>query len=216
MNRNYLLKRYDCLHPITLQYLHPPYTLLTPSYTNMLYHICMVMDMEAPSATYISIGSNLKIPSKSRELLNLKTFIMALYREVFSTSQEIINIQLVIDTDAITNDYPNPSKDKNQPTGLPHKYMYMVATRGDVITGSGGADLVIKADVGDIIRWYVVSEYGNFDSAVVIYNLPKWSGETVFNDPTFSVYKRQGILPKTHDVSRLILKPQIFGLTSLK
>jgi hypothetical protein len=119
---------------------------------------------------------------------------MALYSEFF-TSQEIINIQVVIDTDAITSEYPNPSKDQRNPTGLPHKFMYMVATRANVITGSGSADLTIKADVGDIIRWYAVSEYGNFDSSVLIYDLPKWSGDTVFNNTTFSVYERQGILP---------------------
>jgi nematocidal protein AidA len=134
---------------------------------------------------------------------------MALYSEFFS-SQEIINIQVVIDTDAITNDYPNPSKDKNQPTGLPHKYMYMVATRANVITGSGGADLTIKADVGDIIRWYAVSEYGNFDSSVLIYNLPKWSGETVFKTPTFSVYERQGILPADGTALPVSFKTQSF------
>ncbi|MEZ2336258.1 inclusion body family protein [Mucilaginibacter sp. RCC_168] len=120
---------------------------------------------------------------------------MAIYNELLSSSQEIINIQIVIDTDAITTDYPNPSKDPANPTGLPHNYMYMVATRSDVITGSGTANLTIKANVGDIIRWHAVSENSNFDSAVVIYNLSQFGGTTVFNNLTFSVYTRQGILP---------------------
>ena len=120
---------------------------------------------------------------------------MAIYNELRSSSQEIINIQIVIDTDAITADYPNPSKDPADPTGLPHNYMYMVATRSDVITGSGTANLSIKANVGDIIRWHAVSENSNFNSAVVIYNLAQFGGTTVFNNLTFSVYTRQGILP---------------------
>jgi hypothetical protein len=120
---------------------------------------------------------------------------MAINSEFLSTSQEIINIQVVIDTDAITTDYPNPSQDPNNPTGLPHSYMYMVATRGNTITGSGTPDLNIKADVGDVIRWYAVSEYGNFDSAVVIYKLAWYAQDTVFNNVTFSVYNRTGILP---------------------
>ncbi|QEM11466.1 inclusion body family protein [Mucilaginibacter rubeus] len=120
---------------------------------------------------------------------------MAITSEFVSTTQEIINIQIVIDTDAITTDFPTPSQDPNAPTGLPHNYMYMVATRGNTITGSGGADLNIKADVGDVIRWYAVSEFGNFDSAVVIYKLEKYAQDTVFNNVTFSVYTRTGILP---------------------
>ncbi|MBB6109833.1 Inclusion body protein [Mucilaginibacter lappiensis] len=124
---------------------------------------------------------------------------MAIYNELHSSSQEIINIQIVIDTDAITTDYPKPSKDPAKPTGLPHNYMYMVATRSDVITGSGTANISIKANVGDIIRWHAVSEYSNFDSAVVIYNLAQFGGTTVFNNLTFSVYTRQGILPVDRD-----------------
>ncbi|MFC0516779.1 inclusion body family protein [Mucilaginibacter angelicae] len=120
---------------------------------------------------------------------------MAINSEFLSTSQEIINIQVVIDTDAITTDYPNPSQDPATPTGLPHKYMYMVATRGSTITGSGGADLNIRADVGDSIRWYAVSEYGNFDSAVVIYKLAWYAQDVVFDGETFNVYNRIGILP---------------------
>lgn len=120
---------------------------------------------------------------------------MAIFSEFLSESQEIVNIQIVIDTDAITTDYPNPSKDPAHPTGLPHNYMYMVATRASTISGSGTPDLTITADVGDVIRWYAVSEYGNFDSAVVVYNIAKFGGTTVFNNLTFSVYTRQGILP---------------------
>ncbi|PWK78338.1 inclusion body protein [Mucilaginibacter oryzae] len=120
---------------------------------------------------------------------------MAIDSEFLSSSQEIINIQIVIDTDAITNDYPNPSQDPNNPTGLPHTYMYMVATRGNTIGGSGGADLNVKADVGDVIRWYAVSEYGNFDSSVVIYKLAWYAQDVVFDGETFNVYNRTGILP---------------------
>jgi hypothetical protein len=120
---------------------------------------------------------------------------VAIYNELHSSSQEIINIQVVIDTDAITTNYPDPSKDPAHPTALPHNYMYMVATRSDVITGSGTANLSIKANIGDIIRWHAVSEHSNFDSAVVIYNLTQSGGTTVFNNLAFSVYTRQGILP---------------------
>ncbi|WCT13042.1 inclusion body family protein [Mucilaginibacter jinjuensis] len=134
---------------------------------------------------------------------------MALYSEFF-TSQEIINIQVVIDTDAITNDYPNPSKDPAHPTGLPHNYMYMVATRANVIVGSGTGDLSIKADVGDIIRWYGTSEYGNFDSSVVLYKMERFAGDTVFNNLTFSVYKRQGVLPTDGSVFPINFSEQTY------
>ncbi|QEC78329.1 inclusion body family protein [Mucilaginibacter ginsenosidivorax] len=115
-----------------------------------------------------------------------------------SDSNEIVYIQIVIDTEAIIADNPTPSTNADSPTGLAHNYMYMVATRGNVFTpqSEGTADLNVKAITGDVIRWYAVSENGNFDTAVAIYKIARYDGsDDVFSTVDFNVFNRTGILP---------------------
>lgn len=100
-----------------------------------------------------------------------------------ASSNAIINVMTIIATDQIIKDYTNPSKDSSKPTGLPHNYMYMVAS-GDAmnITGSGTGNLAFTAQQGDVVRFYATSEYNNYESSVVMYSMFKYSGDTVFNN----------------------------------
>ncbi|MEQ9772816.1 inclusion body family protein [Pectobacterium jejuense] len=113
------------------------------------------------------------------------------------SSNSIINIIVVIDTDSIINDFTgkNPSKNEKSPTPIGHQYSYMVVASESAISGSGTADLNISANVGDVIRWTGTSESGNFDSSVLIYGLPKFGGQDVFINPTFKRYTKTSMLP---------------------
>ncbi|WP_299999510.1 inclusion body family protein [uncultured Cedecea sp.] len=114
------------------------------------------------------------------------------------SSNKIINILVVIDTDSVINDFKGKyvSKDYTKPTSISHNYSYMVTTSAHSISGSGTADLNIKANVGDVIRWTGISESGNFDSSVLIYGVPKFKGDNVFVDPTFKSFSKRSMTPK--------------------
>lgn len=92
------------------------------------------------------------------------------------SSNSIVNVIVVIDTDALIEAFENnnPSQDSGNPTGIGHQYAYMVVTSEQVIGGSGTADLNFKANVGDVIRWTGTSESANFDAGVLIYGLPQF------------------------------------------
>lgn len=92
-----------------------------------------------------------------------------------------IDIMSVIDAQRILLDVKpeNRSQHPDKPTMLEHKYMYMVATNGSVLSGQAGGDLEIEAFINDIVRWRAasVSEDGTID--VVIYNFFKFGGQDV-------------------------------------
>ncbi len=108
----------------------------------------------------------------------------------------ITNIQVIIDTDKIINDYPKGgSTDSTKPTGIGHQYQYMVASNLTGSKGSGTADLEINAVSGDVVRFNAVSEYDNFNNAVIIYNIQKFGGTDVFGPFTSKVFTAAGVQP---------------------
>lgn len=111
------------------------------------------------------------------------------------SSFQIVNITVVIDTEAVMKDFPTPSQDPTSPTGIAHTYAYMVATRASAISGAGTADLTIQANVGDVIRWTGISETNNFDSGVIVYGLPQFGGGTVFANPVFKSFTKSAAKP---------------------
>lgn len=113
------------------------------------------------------------------------------------SSHNVINIVVVIDTDSIINDFSGKSVSQNSdnPTPIGHQYSFMVATSKSTINGSGTADLNVKAYVDDNLRWTGISESCNSDSSVLIYNLPKSGGDTVFTKPEYVRSNRSAMEP---------------------
>src|SRR5262245_14960420 len=98
------------------------------------------------------------------------------------SSVEQINILVVVDTEYIMKNYPNPSKDPSRPTGIDHNSQRMIcySPRGG-IEHQGTADLKFTANVGDLVSFTGTSIYDNSDSAVIVYGIRFWKGEEVFN-----------------------------------
>jgi hypothetical protein len=137
------------------------------------------------------VGKIKKSSKMDSELKNSQALEAAL-----SNVALITNIQVIIDTDKIQNDFPKGgSKDSNNPTGIGHQYQYMVASNLTGSSGSGTADLVINAAIGDVVRFNAVSEYDNFNNAVAIYKIAKFGGVNVFSDFTSRVFTAPGIQP---------------------
>src|SRR5271166_3777460 len=90
----------------------------------------------------------------------------------------IIDIQVVIYTQSVLNTYGSSGTWDN-PKGIAHNYSYMVAQSDYVRSGQATADLEVSALVNDQIRWRTVSLTGNANQSAVIYDIIKFSGDTV-------------------------------------
>jgi nematocidal protein AidA len=127
------------------------------------------------------------------------------------SSFQITNIQVTIDTDRLIQNFPNPSKDQNKPTGVDHSYQFMVASNVTAITGQGGADLNFAATVGDVIRLYGTSEYNNMDNAVIIYGINKFGGTNVFSNFETKLFTKVAVLPTPPNSLPPTFESQKFG-----
>ena len=110
---------------------------------------------------------------------------------------EIIDIEIVVDTMNLMAHYPNPSKDPNHPTAIGHNYAYMVAAQDYVKSGQATADLSISADVGDTIRWRMISLSGNTSYSANLDNIQKFSGETITSTVDGKLIEPQTPVPGT-------------------
>lgn len=92
-----------------------------------------------------------------------------------------IFVNVVIDTKYLKKNYPNPSKDKNNPTGVNHNSQFMIVDGEHVISGQGTADLHIQAAPGDQVYFTGNSIESDSSDAVIIYGLPHWKGDEVMS-----------------------------------
>jgi len=107
---------------------------------------------------------------------------------------KVINILTTIDTDRVVKDFPNPSKDQNKPTGIGHNYGYMVATGTTINSGQGTGDLDFNALVGDVVRSFATSGSDNFEAAVLLYGMPKFSGEEVLSPFLYKTFTKSTVV----------------------
>ncbi len=136
---------------------------------------------------------------------------------VQAASAAFINVLIVIDTEYVKANYPNPSQDPNNPTGINHNSQFMICTgsRG-VISGQGSADLNFKANPGDEVAFTGVSIYDNSDDAVIIYGIKYWSGANVFNQfVTDLVTRQRAVMPNVNTPNGLPAVQASLNFTSL-
>ena len=108
---------------------------------------------------------------------------------------KIINILIAIDTDAVKASNPNPSKDSQHPTGIAHTMGYMIGTGTKINSGQGTGDLSISALVGDTVRAFATSGSDNFEDAVLLYGMPKFRGDRVFDDFEYKRFEKSTVVP---------------------
>lgn len=115
--------------------------------------------------------------------VNMKT--EEIYEEtndfVINSINEIINVQIIIDTDKLINDFETPSADNESPIAVDHNYMYVVVSTPSATKGYENDDnLKLNAEVGDVIRFNTISEYNNMDNSVLLCEVKKVKGANVF------------------------------------
>ncbi|KER70569.1 MULTISPECIES: inclusion body family protein [Burkholderia] len=116
-----------------------------------------------------------------------------------ASSAQDINIIAVIDTEWVKRTYPNPSQDQTKPTGIAHNGQFLICTGARGIKGQGTADLEFIAYPGDRVQFTGVSIYDNSDDAVIIYNIPRYSGDEVFNPFVCNTVVRNGAVEPNPD-----------------
>ena len=110
---------------------------------------------------------------------------------------EIIDIEIVVDVNNLIANTSNPSKDPKNPTWVGHNYAYMIAANQYVKSGQATGDLSISADVGDTIRWRVVSQSGNTSYSANITNITYLSGTKITADTEGKLIQPQTPVPGT-------------------
>jgi hypothetical protein len=108
-----------------------------------------------------------------------------------------INILITIDTDTVQRSYPNPSKDSNHPTGIAHNMGYMVCTGTSVNSGQGTGDLDFNALVGDTVRAFATSGSDNFEDAVLLYGMPRFTGDQVMSAFNYQNFTKSTVNPQS-------------------
>ncbi|MBE99885.1 inclusion body family protein [Flavobacterium coralii] len=134
-------------------------------------------------------------------------------KENLEAAAQSMNLLIVIDTEYVKANYPSPSQDQNNPTGIDHNSQFMICTgtRG-VISGQGTADLSFKANPGDYLSVYGQSIYANSDDAVIVYDLKYWNGDQVFNNFQVDTVSRTNVVfPQTGTANGL---PAVTGPAS--
>lgn len=100
-------------------------------------------------------------------------------------ANSIINIEIVFDTETLQTKYKNPSQNPQAPTGIAHSDVYMVTESRFVAVPSSQAtaDLSIKAEVDDVVRWRGISLSSNVSESAIPYKIVKFSGTQVTDIP---------------------------------
>ena len=108
---------------------------------------------------------------------------------IAESTLESIYVNIVVDTKYLKEQYPNPSKDYHHPTGINHNSQFMVVDNKHLVEKQGTADLVFKANSGDLVSFTGTSIEANSSDAVIVYGIKYWQGDKVFND--FFYYNRK-------------------------
>ena len=114
---------------------------------------------------------------------------------------KIINIMTTIDTDAVKAAYPAGGTEAN-PIGIAHNMGFMICTGTTVNaingkTTQGTGDLDFNALVGDTVRYFATSGSDNFEDAVLIYGLPKFSGDQVLSTFAYREFTKSTVVPQS-------------------
>lgn len=102
--------------------------------------------------------------------------------------QSSICVNIVIDTKYIKKNYPNPSKDKDNPTNIDDvNTQFMIVNYEQAISGQASANLHFQAKIGDIVSFTGGSIDANSSDAVIVYGITYLEGDRVFGDFSYNL-----------------------------
>ncbi|MEA5258732.1 AidA/PixA family protein [Arcicella aquatica] len=85
----------------------------------------------------------------------------------------IVNINIIVFTEQLIKDYPEPSQDPSNPTQVANSCVYVVkfGQQNKKITGFVGEHLNINASKDLQINFFMSSETSNYDTPVILYEM---------------------------------------------
>lgn len=110
---------------------------------------------------------------------------------------EIIDIEIVVDTANLIAQVKNPSTNPQNPTGIGHNFAYMIAANDYVKSGQASGDLSISADVGDTIRWRMISLSGNTGYSASLQNIQRFANDQITSPTKGELIEPQSPVPGT-------------------
>jgi len=138
-------------------------------------------------------------------------------RRLDKSSSTVVNIMVVVDSDAITSVYPkNPNARKDNPTGLNHHEGITMLCNLENYVGNinnDPANLEFKANVGDWVSFHAKTVSGNSESAVILYDVSSLNGVNVFNVFHATMVTRTGAVlpnPASQDGLPPLVQPVTF------
>jgi hypothetical protein len=113
-----------------------------------------------------------------------------------------INVLIAFDAATIVEQYPNASRNPDAPTYVDQSLIYMT-TRHDHIIGTSGAELNLRAETGDYIRWREVTlSLGSEYKALLYKYVSDDSQYRLIDEPRIEVFDRTYPMPKEHAEGR--------------
>jgi hypothetical protein len=137
--------------------------------------------------------------------------------ELIKSKVAIINILTVIDPDAIIASYDSNNHDKKNPqkVDLETERMICSGSRG-IVGGQGTADLNFRAKHGDYIYFRGISTSDNSEDAIIIYNIKRVEGDSIFKPFTVDVESiEEAVVPNTHTPNGLPPLHEALSFSSL-
>jgi hypothetical protein len=110
---------------------------------------------------------------------------------------KIIDVLIVFDFEGIKSQYPNPSQDPEKPTPCDHKFIFMISSQDNTLTGNGGAEQKIKAKVEDNIRWRLCGINPSHRKFIKLEKFKPSQGETLIEEPEYLKPKDDGMWEST-------------------
>jgi hypothetical protein len=106
-------------------------------------------------------------------------------------------VMITIDTDAITAAYPNPSQNQKKPTRIARNMAFMAAPEIKAESRHGTADFSLNAQVGDTVFVCATSGSDNFEDAVLLYAIERFSGARVFSNFIYQDFQKSTVAPNS-------------------
>jgi hypothetical protein len=104
---------------------------------------------------------------------------------------------IVIDTDAVMANYPDPSKDQHHPTSISQDNGFLVATGTKVESRQRPEEVRIAALVGDTVCASAISGSDNFEDAVLLYGMARLEHTQVFSDFDYQNIQKSTVVPNS-------------------